>query len=345
MVRLTKLVKAAGWAAKVGPGTLGNLLSDLPIYFDERVLVSSYTFDDAGIYKISDDLALVQTVDFFTPIVDSPYDFGKIAVANSLSDVYAMGGVPKTALNVVSFPINCLEHSILKEIMRGGADKLIEAEVALLGGHTVDDLEPKYGVAVTGFIDPKDVWTNGGANVGDVLILTKKLGVGLVTTALKSSKNIVIGDDLIEVTDSMAKLNKKASEIAKEVGEVHGCTDITGFGLIGHLQEMIGSDENISFEIDSAKLKFFNKAIDFAKDGLIPGGGYRNRDYLKDNVEYMVPEFIELAVVAPETSGGLVLAFSEDKAEEFLSKMQEAGELAFVIGRVIARGNKKIFLI
>ena len=329
----------------MGPGTLGALLSDLPVYYNERVLVSSSTFDDAGIYKISDDLALVQTVDFFTPMVDSPYDFGKIAVANSLSDVYAMGGAPKTALNIVSFPINCLEHSILKEIMRGGADKLLEAEVVLLGGHTVDDPEPKYGVAVTGFVDPGNVWTNGGANIGDILVLTKKLGVGLVTTALKGNKELVVGDDLIEVTDSMAKLNKKASEIAKEVGEVHSCTDITGFGLIGHLQEMIGSDENISFEIDSSKLKFFNKALDFAKDGLIPGGSYRNRDYLKDNVEYKVPEFIELAVVTPETSGGLTLAFSEEKALEFLAKMKEAGELAFVIGKVIARENKKIVVI
>lgn len=329
----------------MGPGTLGSLLSDLPVYYDERVLVSSSTFDDAGIYKISDDLALVQTVDFFTPMVDSPYDFGKIAVANSLSDVYAMGGVPKTALNVVSFPINCLEHSILKEIMRGGADKLLEAEVALLGGHTVDDPEPKYGVAVTGFVDPRNVWTNGGANIGDVLVLTKKLGVGLVTTALKGNEELVVGDDLMEVTESMAKLNKKASEIAKEVGEVHGCTDITGFGLIGHLQEMIGSDENISFEIDSSKLRFFNNALDFAKDGLIPGGGYRNRDYLKDNVEYKVPEFMELAVVTPETSGGLALAFSKAKAEEFLARMKEEGELAFVIGKVVDRGNKKIVVI
>ena len=287
----------------------------------------------------------MQTVDFFTPMVDDPYDFGRVAVANSLSDVYAMGGVPKTALNVVSFPINCLEPSILKDILRGGADKLVEAKVALLGGHTVDDPEPKYGVAVTGFVDPKNVWTNGGAKVGDVLILTKKLGIGLVTTALKGIEELVDKDDLKEITESMAKLNKNASDIAKSVGDVHGCTDITGFGLVGHLQEMIGEDTSISFEIDSSKLQFFNKALDFSKDGLVPAGAYRNRSYLEKYAEYLVPEYMELAIVTPETSGGLVFAFSKEKAEEFLSKMNEASEMAYVIGRVIERLDKKIIVI
>ena len=315
------------------------------MFQDDNVLVSGATYDDAGVYRISDDVALVQTVDFFTPMVDDPYDFGRVAVANSLSDVYAMGGVPKTALNVVSFPINCLEHSILKDILRGGADKLVEAGVALLGGHTVDDTEPKYGVSVTGFVDPRQVWTNGGAQVGDVLILTKKLGVGLLTTALKGDEELVSSDDLAEVTESMAKLNRAASDVAKLVGEVHGCTDITGFGLIGHLLEMIGRDESVAFELDSSRLLFFNGALDYARDGLVPGGAYRNRDYVKDRVEYLVPEFMELAVVTPETSGGLVFAFSKEQGALFLEKMKEAGELAFVIGRVVERVDKSIIVL
>lgn len=315
------------------------------MYQDDNVLVSGATYDDAGVYRISDDVALVQTVDFFTPMVDDPYDFGRVAVANSLSDVYAMGGVPKTALNVVSFPINSLEHSILKDILRGGADKLVEAGVALLGGHTVDDTEPKYGVSVTGFVDPRQVWTNGGAQVGDVLILTKKLGVGLLTTALKGDEELVSSDDLAEVTESMAKLNRAASDVAKLVGEVHGCTDITGFGLIGHLLEMIGHDESVAFELDSSRLLFFNGALDYARDGLVPGGAYRNRAYVKDRVEYLVPEFMELAVVTPETSGGLVFAFSKEQGALFLEKMKAAGELAFVIGRVVERVDKSIVVL
>lgn len=319
-------------------------MQGLAIFRDENVLVSGSTFDDAGVYKISEELALVQTVDFFTPMVDDPYDFGQVAVANSLSDVYAMGGVPKTALNVVSFPINCLDPEVLREIMRGGSDKLVEAGVALLGGHTIDDPEPKYGVSVTGFVHPNEVWTNGGAVVGDVLVLTKKLGVGLVTTALKGDALEDPVGEIREVTKSMVALNKLAAEVAREVGEVHSCTDITGFGLLGHLLEMIGGDE-VTFEVDSRKLPFLRNALSYAKMGLIPGGAQRNLDYMGDKVKFMVPEGMKMAVVTPETSGGLVLSFTEDKAFEYLRRMESLGELAVIIGRVVPKGEDFIVVV
>ena len=308
---------------------------------DEHVLVSGSTFDDAGIYKVSDELALVQTVDFFTPMVDDPYDFGRVAVANSLSDVYAMGGIPKTALNIVSFPIHCLDHSILRDILRGGADMLAEAGVVLLGGHTIDDPEPKYGVSVTGYVHPEEVWTNGGARPGDVLVLTKKLGVGMVTTAIKGDLGAVAEREIVEVTESMAKLNRLGADIARAVGSIHGCTDVTGFGLGGHMLEMIG-DGPITFQIDSSALPFLEKALDYAKEGIIPAGAYRNRDHVKGRIEFLVPEFMELAVCCPETSGGLLLAFPPEAGADYVRKMEEAGELAVIIGRVTDRQEAEI---
>lgn len=322
---------------------MSKALTGLNSFKDSAVLVSGSTYDDAGVYRVSDELALVQTVDFFTPMVDDPYDFGRIAIANSLSDVYAMGGVPRTAMNVVTFPISCLDVSVLRDILRGGSDKLVEAGVALLGGHTVEDAEPKYGASVTGFVHPDHIWTNGGARVGDVLVLTKKLGVGLVTTAFKGDESLVSKDELHEVTESLAALNKTAAEVAKSVGGVHSCTDITGFGLIGHLLEMVG-DDAVTFEVDSRKLPFFDSALDFAREGLIPAGAYRNRDYVKDRVMFLVEDFMELAVVTPETSGGLVFAFSPEDADEYLRQMEAAGQSAWVIGKVTAAGDSKLIL-
>ncbi len=322
---------------------MSKVLTGLNKIDDPAVLVSGSTYDDAGIYRVNDELALVQTVDFFTPMVDDPYDFGRIAVANSLSDVYAMGGIPKTAMNVVSFPISCLDVSVLRDILRGGADKLVEAGVALLGGHTVEDLEPKYGVSVTGYVHPDKIWTNGGACVGDVLVLTKKLGVGLVTTAFKGDQDLVSKEEMEEVTESMAMLNKKAAEVAMVVEKVHSCTDITGFGLVGHLLEMIGSDQ-VSFEVDSRKLPFFASALSFAKEGLIPAGAYRNRDYVKDRTLFVVDEFMELAVVTPETSGGLVLSMEPDIADEYIKLMSEEGLPAWVVGKVTVAGDSKLIV-
>lgn len=322
---------------------MSKVLSGLNSFKDPAVLVSGSTYDDAGVYKVSDELALVQTVDFFTPMVDDAYDFGRIAIANSLSDVYAMGGVPKTAMNVVTFPINCLDASVLRDILRGGSDKLVEAEVALLGGHTVEDAEPKYGASVTGFVHPDHIWTNGGARVGDVLVLTKKLGVGLVTTAFKGDESLVSKDELHEVTESLAKLNKKAAEVAKTVGGVHSCTDITGFGLAGHLLEMVG-DDAVTFEVDSRKLPFFDSALKFAREGLIPAGSYRNRDYVKDRAMFVVDDFMELAVVTPETSGGLVFAFAPADAAEYIRQMESAGESVWIIGKVAEVSDSKLIV-
>jgi len=322
---------------------LSEVLSGLNNIDDPAVMVSGSTYDDAGVYRVSDELALVQTVDFFTPMVDDPYDFGCIAVANSLSDVYAMGGVPKTAMNVVAFPISCLDVSVLKDILRGGADKLVEAGVALIGGHTVEDNEPKYGVAVTGFVHPDKVWKNSGAQVGDVLVLTKKLGVGLVTTAFKGDIDLVSKEEMKEVTDSMAMLNRRASEVAMVVENIHGCTDITGFGLVGHLLEMVGN-EDVTFKIESGKLPFFSSALSYAKEGLIPAGAYRNRDYVMDKTSFFVEEFMALAVVTPETSGGLVLAMGADVAEEYIRLMDEEGLPAWIIGKVTEAEDSKLIV-
>ena len=321
----------------MGPGTLGKVLAGLPAYRDANVLVTGATFDDAGIYQVSPELALVQTVDFFTPMVDDPYDFGRVAVANSLSDVYAMGGLPKTALNVVSFPINCLDHGILREIMRGGADKLMEAQVALLGGHTVDDPEPKYGVSVTGFVSPDKIWTNQGAQPGDVLILTKRLGSGLVTTALKGDALKDPDREIPEVTESMAQLNRLAAQTAREIGGVHACTDITGFGFLGHLGEMVGEDP-ITMYIEGAPLPFLSQAPVYSKEGLAPAGAYRNLEYLGERVEFLVEDWLKMALVTPETSGGLLLAFSSEDGARYLKAMAAQGQFAAAVGKV---GHRK----
>lgn len=325
----------------MGPGVLSEALKDLSRFEDPAALVCGDTYDDAGIYQLTEDIALVQTVDFFTPMVDDPYMFGKIAVANGLSDVYAMGGVPKTALNIVTFPIDCMDVSILRDILKGGADKLKEAEVSLLGGHTVEDNEPKYGVSVTGIVCPKDIWTNEGAEIGDILILTKPLGSGLVTTAIKGE--LATTEEINEASQSMEILNKLAAEVAHKVGQVHGCTDVTGFSLTGHLLEMVGT-ASISFLIDSKKINFLQGSLEYAKMGLIPKGAENNRGFVKNRVDFNVEEYMEMALVTPETSGGLVLAFSKNQAENYLNEMQKRNQLAYIIGEVIPEGTKKLII-
>ena len=325
----------------MGPGALSKVLKYLGRFKDPAVLVCGDTYDDAGVYQLTEDIALVQTVDFFTPMVDNPYMFGKIAVANGLSDVYAMGGVPKTALNIVTFPLDCLDVDILGEILKGGADKLKEAGVSLLGGHTVEDDEPKYGVSVTGIVHPKAIWTNRGAKVGDTLILTKPLGTGLVATAIKGE--LATMEEINEASQSMETLNKLAAELAHKVGQVHGCTDITGFGFAGHLLEMIGTG-SISFLIDSKKLFFLQGALKYAKMGLIPKGAENNRSFVKDRVDFNVEEYMEMALVTPETSGGLVLVFSKNQAEIYLKEMQKRNQLAYAIGEVIPGVTNKLII-
>ncbi len=306
-VQLTKLAPNCGCAAKVGPGTLAGVLGGLPKFCDPNLLVGTDTSDDAAVYKVSDDLALIQTLDFFTPVADDPYDFGQIAAANALSDVYAMGGVPKTALNIVAFPKN-MDVEILGEILRGGADKVMEAGAVLAGGHTIQDDTPKYGLSVTGFVDPKKFWKNYGAQTGDKLILTKPLGAGIINTAIKA--DLVSEEARTAVLASMKLLNRSACEVFREF-EIHACTDITGFGLGGHATEMAAASDR-TIVIDTEKLPLFPDVEMYASMGLIPGGAYRNREYAnKTGVKSSAVLWKEDVVFDPQTSGGLLAAVQE----------------------------------
>jgi selenide,water dikinase len=294
------------------------------------------SLDDAGVYKLSDELAIIQTVDFFTPIVDDPYDFGQIAVANALSDVYAMGGKPLTAMNIVCFPIKKLDISILKDILKGGIDKMKEAGVTLVGGHSIDDAELKYGLSVTGTVHPERLVTNSGAKAGDKLILTKPLGTGILSTALKAGK--VSKETVAKITKYMAALNKKASELMQEVG-VHACTDITGFGLLGHACQ-IAQNSQVGINVNSGSIPIFTEVEEFAKAGLYPGGLYRNKDFYGKMVEFskQVPDYIQDILFDAQTSGGLLIVLAPEAAELLMSKLQKAGvQDAAIIGEIVSK--------
>jgi selenide,water dikinase len=299
--------------------------------------------DDAGVYKVSEDLALIQTVDFFTPIVDNPYDFGQIAASNSLSDVYAMGGVPKTAMNIVCFPSQQMDLSILREILEGGLDKMKEAGVSLVGGHSVEDKELKYGLSVTGFVHPEKVLTKRNIRPGSVLILTKPLGTGIINTAIKAG---LVSDQLNQkVVDSMAQLNRYAAEAMKNFS-VNACTDITGFGLAGHLAEMVvGSGSGI--RINSKSLPVFSEALEFAAMGLIPAGAYKNRQFRHSLVEISadIPLALTDILFDPQTSGGLAISVDAGHADQLLNALYEKGlESSRIIGEITAdRGKIIIF--
>ena len=332
-VQLTKLAPNCGCAAKVGPGTLAGVLGGLPKFCDPNLLVGTDTSDDAAVYKVSDDLALIQTLDFFTPVADDPYDFGQIAAANALSDVYAMGGVPKTALNIVAFPKN-MDVEILGEILRGGADKVMEAGAVLAGGHTIQDDTPKYGLSVTGFVDPKKFWKNYGAQTGDKLILTKPLGAGIINTAIKA--DLVSEEARTAVLASMKLLNRSACEVFREF-EIHACTDITGFGLGGHATEMAAASDR-TIVIDTEKLPLFPDVEMYASMGLIPGGAYRNREYAnKTGVKSSSVLWKEDVVFDPQTSGGLLAAVQEKDVPYIMEELNAAGLQAGVIGEVTDR--------
>ena len=299
--------------------------------------------EDAGVYKLTDDLAIVQTIDFFTPIVDDPYSFGQIAAANALSDVYAMGGKPLTAMNVVCFPIKTMDISILKAILAGGVDKVHEAGVILVGGHSVEDNELKYGLSVSGIVHPERVVLNIGARVGDRLILTKPLGTGIIGTAVKGK--VADEDAVAKIVKSMTTLNRKASELMQETG-VHACTDVTGFGLLGHAGEMIeGTD--VGMAIHSSMVPFFPEAREFAEMGMIPGGLHRNREFRLNMVEMAkgVPGYLADILFDPQTSGGLLISVSEPKAPVLLDRMHQEGIAeAAIIGEVIAEPKGKIIV-
>jgi len=308
---------------------------------DPNLIVGMERADDAGVYKLTDEIALVQTVDFFTPIVDDPCLFGQIAVANALSDVYAMGGRPVCAMNVVCFPIRTMGISVLREILSGGLIKMREAEVSLVGGHSVEDKELKYGLAVTGVVHPDRVLTNVGAKPGDQLILTKPLGTGILTTGIKAG---MVDDEVSSrVVEAMATLNRKAAELMMPA-RPHACTDVTGFGLLGHACEMVERSD-VGMVIDSASVPIFPGTRHCCEKGLAPGGLYRNRDFRMPLIEAAprVPNSVLDILFDPQTSGGLLIAVSASEAGPLRDAMLEAGiEGAAIVGEVVAKPKGKV---
>ena len=360
-VRLTQFVKHGGCAAKIGPDTLSRVLERLPKFSDPSLLVGFETSDDAAVYKVTEDTAVIQTLDFFPPVVDDPYTFGQVAAANALSDVYAMGGEPKIALNIVEFPGE-LDPDILGEILRGGADKVREAGAVLVGGHSIQDDVPKYGLAVTGFVHPDQIYKNYGCREGDVLILTKQLGSGIVNTAVKAQ--LASEQSAREVIRVMTSLNKKAKETARKF-TVHACTDVTGFGLLGHCSEMAEASGAV-IRINVEDVAYMHGVKEYAQMGLIPGGAYRNRKHVAPmldtgDLEVSGPDagnpgsdgidagstdaggpdemWLDL-LCDPQTSGGLLLAVPEEEAESMLEEFDRAGmeTKVSVAGRVVKSG-------
>lgn len=342
-VELTKLVENAGCASKISQDDLKKALAGLPEIFDPRVLVSSRTCDDAGIYKLSERLALVQSVDVFTPVVDDAYTFGQIAASNSVSDIYAMGGRPLTALSIIAFPIEKLGHRVMNKMLQGGIDKLKEAGVVLLGGHSIKDREVKFGFAVTGIINPSRIIANSNAEPGDVLILTKPLGTGIISFARQLGK--APASALETAGRSMIELNKAASEVMTKM-DVRAATDVTGFGLAGHLGEMV-IQSGVSAEVWVDCLPVFDGVLDLVSENLISGAVERNREFASKFVDCAknIGEALETVVYDPQTSGGLLISIAEKKSGELLKKLKSRGvKHAAVIGRIGAKPRGRILL-
>jgi len=342
-IKLTHYTHGLGCACKIQPQHLEEVLKKLNPIISPNVLVGTETSDDATVYKLRDDLAIVQTLDFFTPIVDDPYDFGAIAAANALSDIYAMGAKPLFALNIVGFPEDTLPLTVLEDILKGAEDKAAEAGIGVLGGHTIEDPEPKYGMVVTGSIHPDKVLTNAGARAGDVLILTKPLGTGILSTAIK--RGLVEEDLRKEVTTLMATLNKVPAELMQSY-EVHACTDVTGFGLLGHLREMsAGSACDVRVHYD--KVPFLREVKNLAAAGIIPGGTYNNLDFVAEDVNYgSRPRTEQLLINDAQTSGGLLVAMKASDADDYVAELHVNGfEAATVIGDFTGKGSGKITIL
>lgn len=340
-IKLTKLAKCAGCGAKVGAGVLAKLLDGIRVHHDPNLLVGFDKSDDASVYQVTEDLALVQTVDFFPPIDDDPYTFGQIAATNALSDVYAMGGEPKLALNIMAVP-DSLSKEAVHALLRGGYDKVYEAGAIITGGHSILDDEPKYGLAVTGFVHPKKLLKNCGAEAGDVLFLTKPLGIGILTTAARV-------DLVSEETQALAKklmttLNKGARDVMVNY-RVHACTDVTGFALLGHALEM-AQGSGMELEIDTAQIDLIEEARGFAEMGILPAGMYRNRAFAEEAVDAgEVPLAVQDMLYDPQTSGGLLIAVHPDDADALYADLKTAVPSAQRIGTVRPyRGGKYIFL-
>jgi selenide,water dikinase len=311
---------------------------------DENVIVGLDRADDAGVYKISDDLALIQTVDFFTPIVDDPYWFGQIAAANALSDVYAMGGTPKTAMNLVAFPVKQMELAVLRQIIQGGLDKLTEAEVVLIGGHSIEDKELKYGLSVTGLVHPSRVLTKKNLRPGDRLVLTKPLGTGIINTAIKAG--VASAELTAKVTQLMAFLNRDAAGSMSNF-DVSACTDVTGFGLLGHLAEMV-SGSGMNVKIFSDQVPMIAEALEFAAMGLIPAGAYKNREFRESMITFAetVERSRQDVLFDPQTSGGLLICVRAQQAEALVAALKDAGigDAAW-IGEIVGDLEEKIWVV
>jgi selenide,water dikinase len=307
-----------------------------------ELLVGNETSDDAGVYQLTDTIALIQTVDYFTPIVDDPYMFGQIAAANALSDVYAMGGDPKTVMNIVGFPIKKLGPEMLTEILCGAADKVKEAGALTVGGHSVDDQEPKFGLSVTGIVHPQKFWKNVGAQAGDLLVLTKPIGVGIMTTGIK--RCVVSPEQEQIVTETMALLNKTAAELLRKY-QPHAVTDITGFGLLGHGSEMARGSE-VSFELTFKDVPVLEGTLELARDGIVPGGSKSNHKWLGNDVDYEdIPLEEQLILCDAVTSGGLLVSLPADEATQYVEDLHQSGlQYASIIGRVKAQNDKLIYV-
>lgn len=346
-IRLTTTAKAAGCAAKLSPGTLDAVLKRLPPPDDPNLLVGFETSDDAAVYRLSDELALVQTVDFFTPIVDDPTLFGQVAAANSLSDVYAMGGRPISALTIVAFPAS-QPPELLEQILRGGLAKMTEANCTVVGGHSIRDDELKFGYAVTGLIHPDRIWRNFGARPGDALILTKALGTGVISTALKQGKADPAW--VAASTDSMSRLNREAADALHEIDAdspggraVHAVTDVTGFALLGHAREMaIGS--KVSLRIDHTRIAYLPGAVEAARGGFLSGGLANNREFLEGCVAFAdsVPDEFRALLYDPQTSGGLLAAVAPESADAAMAAFAQRSIPARRIGEVVEKSSPLI---
>lgn len=330
-IKLTKLAECAGCGAKVGAGELSKLLKGLEVHKDPNLLVGFEKSDDAAVYKVSDTLAIVETLDFFPPIADDPYTYGAIAAANALSDVWAMGGEPKVALNIMAVPEDMPKDAV-HEILRGGYEKVYEAGASIVGGHSIYDEEPKYGLSVTGFVNPNTMWTNAGAKEGDVLVYTKPLGIGIVVTAAKGG----LADDaqLARAEEAMMRLNRWPRDIAVDGGfTVDAATDVTGFGVMGHILEM-AQGAGVDVDVDANAFTVLPGALEAARLGLLPAGTYRNRRYAADFVDGGDTELAMLDLLfTPETSGGLLFAVPADEADAFVEALA-ADDRVLCAGRV-----------
>lgn len=321
-----------GCSAKLGPGFLKSVLEKVPNKFDENLLIGFDSSDDAAVYKLTDDIAIIQTLDFFPPVVEDPYMFGKIAATNALSDIYAMGGEVRTALNIVCFPER-LDSKILSEILKGGAEKVQEAGGILCGGHSVNDDKVKYGLSVTGIIAPKKVLPNNNCKIGDKLILTKPLGVGIITTANKVGEASKVAYD--KAIKSMETLNKYASDKIKKY-KVNACTDVTGFGFLGHLSEMV--TEDYSIVVDANKVPYIKEAYSYAKEFLITAAAQKNRKHLNEKVKFYNVEFaLQEILFDPQTSGGLLVSVDKSDAENLLNDLNELEIKSEIVGEVVKR--------